>query len=174
MIWVVLAISVVLGASALVVLIGSRLPRNHLVSRKAHYNASPEDLWEVISDFGSQPGWRHDIRRVERLPDRGGRPVWQEIDKRGQALTMETEESNPPRRLVRRIADEHLSFGGRWIMDVGAFGEVTSLTVTEDGETYNPALRFISRFIIGQTSTIDGYLRALGKKLGADVTITPG
>ena len=174
MVWVLLALGLVIGVSALVLLIGSRLPQRHVVSRSAHFNVPPESLWETVADFGAQPSWRTDLRRVERLPDREGRPVWQEVDKRGQALTLETVESNPPRRLVRRIADEHLSFGGQWIIEIGEFGEVTALTVTEDGEVYNPVLRFISRFIIGQTSTIDGYLKALGKKLGVEVSITPG
>jgi hypothetical protein len=73
---------------------------------------------------------------------------------------------------VRRIADEGLAFGGSWTLEVAEYGEVTSLTVTEDGEIYNPVFRFVSRFITGQTATIDQYLRALGKKLGVEVTIT--
>ena len=174
MVWVVLALGLVIGVSALVLLVGSRLPQRHVVSRRAHFNVAAETLWEIVSDFRAQPSWRTDLRRVERLPDRAGRAVWQEVDKRGQALTLETVESNPPRRLVRRIADEHLSFGGQWITEIGEYGEVTALTVTEHGEIYNPVLRFMSRFIIGQTSTIDGYLKALGNKLGVEVSITPG
>ena len=57
-------------------------------------------------------------------------------------------------------------------MEIDNYGEVTSLTVTEDGEVQNPLFRFVSRFIMGQTATIDQYLRALGRKLGVDVTIT--
>ena len=172
MIWVLVAVGLVIGVSALVMLIGSMLPKEHVVSRRVHFNATPAALWEIVSDIGGHATWRADLRRVERLPDKEGNPVWQEIDKRGQALTLETVESAPPRRLVRRIADEHLSFGGRWIYELGEYGEVTSLTITEDGEIYNPVFRFISRFIMGQSGAIDGYLRSLGKKLGVDVTIT--
>ena len=171
-IWVLVAIAAIVAVSGLVVLIGSRLPQEHRVARRAHFNRPPEELWEIITDFAGQTSWRPELRRVERLPDRSGRQFWQETDKRGQALTMETVESVPPRRLVRRIADENLGFGGRWIIEIGEYGEVAALTVTEEGEIYNPVFRFVSRFIVGQTSTIDGFLRALGHKLGLDVTIT--
>ena len=172
MIWLLLALVLVIGVPALVVSIGSMLPKEHVVSRRVHFNETPEELWEIVSDVGGQASWRADLDRVERLPDKEGRPVWREIDKRGQALTLETIESAPPRRLVRRIAGEHLSFGGSWIYEIGEYGEVTALTITEAGEVHNPVFRLISRFITGQSGAIDGYLRSLGKKLGVDVTIT--
>ncbi len=172
MIWVFAAIVIIIGVSALITLIGSLLPAKHSVSRMAQYNRSPEDIWDVMTDFANQTGWRNDVLRVERLPDRNGRQLWQETDKRGQAMTLETVEATRPRRLVRRIADENQQFGGQWTYEVGDYGEVTSLTVTEDGEIYNPVFRFFSRVITGQTATIDQYLRALGSRLGVDVTIT--
>ena len=172
MLWVAGALVLIVGASVLVVVVGSMLPRKHSVSRMAHFNRPPSEIWEIVTDFAGQVSWRTDIRQAERLPSRGGRELWQETDRRGQALTLETMESVPPRRLVRRIADEDLGFGGSWIFEIAEFGEVTSLTITEDGEVYNPVFRFVTRFISGPTATIDGYLRALGEKLGLDVNIT--
>ena len=172
MIWVTVAIGAVIATSVFVAVVGSMLPKSHSVSRMAHFNKSQAEIWKVISDFAGQLSWRADLRRVERLPNREGREIWQETDNRGQALTMETVESTAPRRLVRRIADENLAFGGSWTMEIAEYGEVASLTITENGEIYNPVFRFVSRFITGQTSTIDEYLRALGRKLGVEVTIT--
>jgi hypothetical protein len=37
--------------------------------------------------------------------------------------------------------------------------------ITEDGEVYNPAFRFMSQFM-DQSATIRAYLRALAAKLG--------
>jgi hypothetical protein len=37
------------------------------------------------------------------------------------------------------------------------------LTITEEGEIYNPVFRFVSRFVIGYTATIDGYLARLAQ-----------
>ena len=173
MIWIVVAVAlVVVAVAVLVVSVGATLSKEHHASRMAHFNRSPQEVWEAISDFAEQAAWRSDLRRVKRLPDRNGRPVWEETDNRGQSLMMETVESRPPRRLVRRIANERLPFSGSWTMEIAEYGEVTSLTITEDGEVYNPVFRFVSRFIIGHAATIDKYLRDLGSKLGVDVTIT--
>ena len=52
----------------------------------------------------------------------------------------------------------------------GSGGSV--VTITEHGSVYNPVFRFVSRFIMGHTATIDGYLRALGRKFGNEPTPT--
>ncbi len=172
MVWIVAAVGILVVVVALVALVGSVLPKGHVVTRMAHFNRPPTEIWQVITDFAGQVSWRSDLRRVERLPNIEGREVWQETLGRGQSITFESMESVPRRRLVRRIADEHLPFGGTWTMEVAEYGEVSSLMITEDGEVKNPFFRFISRFIIGQTATIDGYLKALGEKLGVEVNIT--
>lgn len=47
----------------------------------------------------------------------------------------------------------------------------TLVRITEDGEVYNPFFRFMSRFVLGQTATLDAYLKAMGKAVGEDVQI---
>jgi len=79
-------------------------------------------------------------------------------------------ESIPPARLVTKIADK-LPYGGMWTYELAPDGPGTSLRITEDGEVYNPIFRFVSRFVMGHTATIDASLRDLGKKLGEDVKI---
>ena len=76
--------------------------------------------------------------------------------------------------MVRAIAADTESFSGGWAMDIGEFGEVTSLTITETGAIDNPFFRFLSRYILGHTASIDRYLTALGKKIGVDVEIMSG
>ena len=174
MFWLVLLVAVLAVLAMLVWVGGSRLPKSHSVTRMAYFNRSPVDIWQIMIDFSGQVSWRPDLRSVERLPPRNGRDVWRETDRRGQEMTLETVEATPHRRLVRRIAEEDLPFSGGWTMEMGEFGEVTSLTITEAGEIENPIFRFMSRYIIGHTSAIDRYLTALGKKLGVDVTITSG
>jgi hypothetical protein len=41
----------------------------------------------------------------------------------------------------------------------------SELRITEEGEVYNPIFRFVSRFIMGHTATIDSYLSAVRKRL---------
>jgi len=93
--------------------------------------------------------------------------MWRETDKHGQTISFEAVESVPPRRLVTKIADAKLPFGGTWVYEIVPAGDSCTLTITENGEVYNPLFRFMSRFIIGQTATIDRYLDALKAKLGS-------
>ncbi len=46
---------------------------------------------------------------------------------------------------------------------VGDIG--SELTIVEEGEVYSPLFRFVSKFIIGQASTVEKYLKALQVKL---------
>jgi hypothetical protein len=39
------------------------------------------------------------------------------------------------------------------------------LRITEDGEVYNPVFRFVSRFVMGHTATMDKYLADVGKAI---------
>jgi hypothetical protein len=69
--------------------------------------------------------------------------------------------------MVTRIADSKLPFGGTWAYEIVPASNSCTLTITEDGEVYNPLFRFVSRFVIGHTATLDGYLKALSTKLGS-------
>ncbi len=41
----------------------------------------------------------------------------------------------------------------------------STLTITEDGEVYNPIFRFMSRFVFGHEATMAAYLSAAEKRL---------
>jgi hypothetical protein len=42
----------------------------------------------------------------------------------------------------------------------------STLTVTERGEVYNPVFRFVSRFVMGHTATINSFLQAVQRATG--------
>jgi uncharacterized protein YndB with AHSA1/START domain len=168
-----IAILVVLGlaaAVAAVFAIGALLPVAHTARREARVAADPERVWAVITDFAAAPTWRDDVETVESVapsPRSGANaPAWKEIDRHGQAIVYENVEAVPARRLVRRIASE-LPFGGRWTIELVPDGAGTIVRVTEDGEVYAPLYRFVSRFVLGHTATIERYLAALTRKLTA-------
>ena len=67
---------------------------------------------------------------------------------------------------MTRIDSKSLPFGGTWTYEVQPEADGRSrLQITEDGEIYNPVFRFVSRFVIGQTRTINSYLEALRRQL---------
>src|SRR2546425_4713610 len=109
--WIVIVVAVLLGVPTLVTSVGSLLPKAHSASRRATFHQSPETLWRLLTDYAAMPSWRPDFRAIERLPDRDGHAVYQETDRHGRKLLLQTVEAVPPRRLVGRIADPTLPFG---------------------------------------------------------------
>ena len=162
---------IVVGAVVLLVVgavaIGALLPKRHLVTRTARFKANPEKLFALIA--GNQD-WRPDVKNCEMITD-GGKEFQRETSKRGETILYELEESRPPLAIQRRIASENLPYGGSWSFELEPGDGETRVRITEDGEVYNPFFRFVSRFVIGQTATLDAYLAAMGKAVGGNVQI---
>jgi uncharacterized protein YndB with AHSA1/START domain len=161
---------VIVSLIVLVVIIGALLPRDHVAVVSARIAATPDAVWDLITDVASHPSWRGDVQRVEVLPSTATGASWREHSKHG-ALTMVVDHADAPRRLTTRIADRNLPFGGQWEYEIEPDGTAASrVTITERGSVYNPVFRFVSRFIMGHTATIDTYLRAIGRKFGDEPT----
>ena len=173
--WLIFVVAGIIAMVGLVALIGAMLPRNHVATRSARYRRSPQEVWSAITTVVDFPIWRPGVKSIERLPDRDGHAMW--IEKGPQdAIPYEATEFSPPdasgkARLVGKIADPRLPYGGTWTYELAAAAGGAELRITERGEVYNPIFRFISRFVMGHTKTIDDYLEALGKKFGENVTI---
>jgi hypothetical protein len=161
-------VGITLGVIAVVVVaalvVGWVLPVRHRASRQATFRADPAAVWELITNVEAFPAWRGDVKAVERLPDRDGRPVWVEEGGNGR-ITYAVARAEPPSLLVVRIADVTLPFGGTWTYEIAPASGGSTLTITEDGEIYNPIFRVMSRFVFGYDSTMAAYLAAAEKRL---------
>lgn len=167
--WVLVVLAVVGGLVALVAIAGAMLPRDHVATMTATIPATPDKVWEALTDVAAYPTWRSDLERVEVLSTD---PLsWREHGKQG-SMTLAIETLEPPHRLVGRIQDQGMPFGGAWeyvvVADSADSGK-SLVTITERGWVSNPVFRFVSRYIMGHYATLDTYLRALGRKFGADV-----
>ena len=120
--------------------------------------------FRTITDVQAFPSWRSDVAAVQLLAT-SPRLRWTEQGPEG-SITFEVAEFSPPAKLVSRIADADLPFGGTWTYDLRGAGGETTLTITERGEVYNPVYRFVSRFVLGHRATIDRYLSDLERALG--------
>jgi hypothetical protein len=143
-----IALAGLVALIAMVVLIGYLLPKQHRASRKAIFHRPQEDVYAVIA----------------------GPTDWE--PRQSEKIAYDIVENRPPNRLVRRIANRDFPFGGSWTFEVIGTGDGTIVRITEDGEIYNPVFRFMSRFFLGYTRTLDDYLTALGRKLGEHTTPT--
>jgi hypothetical protein len=164
--WVGYVVAAVVGLVAVVAVIGVSLPQGHRASRSMTYAASPEVVFGVISDVAHYADWREGVTRIEMLPDEGGATMFREHGEQGPIL-YRVEVATPPTRMRTRIADTSLEFGGTWTYELGLTPTGgTMLTITEDGEVYNPIFRFMARYVFSPTATIEGYQRSLARKLG--------
>ena len=170
--WLLFAAAALVGLVALIALVGALLPAGHVAARRARYRQSAEALFATLTDFAAAPTWRKDVKRVELLPPREGRSAFREQASYGD-VTYEVDERTPPRRLVVRIADETLPYGGAWTYELAPDAGGTRVTITERGHVKNVIFRFLSRFVFSHHAMIDRTLRALGAHHGEAVTPEP-
>jgi hypothetical protein len=147
-----------------IALIGLLLPREHSASGERRIAAPPEAVFALIADPAGYPTWRPGVSSVEVLSTSPLR--FRERGSNGEILFEETERQSPA-RLVVRIADESLPFGGRWTYTVRPDGEGSILTIREDGFVKNPIFRFLARFVFGHTATLESCLDAAAKRFAA-------
>lgn len=117
---------------ALVAIVGTRLPVKHTASRTARIGVPPPALYPMIVE----------LARTSEVPVR-------------------FEREEPPSLLIARIADAKLPFGGTWTYRIAPAASGSDLTITEDGEVYNPFFRFMSRFVLGHHATMDQFIKKL-------------
>ncbi len=159
------AVAVLILFAAAVWIVGLLLPVRHVSARSAVYRQPPDAVWALISVPQAYPAWRKDVRTVEMLPPVEGRLQWREVGGE-RPLTFEVVTMEVPRRLVTRIADTGLPFGGGWTFSLVPDGNGCRLSIRENGEIYNPVFRFVARFFIGYHRTLEAYLKAVGAKFG--------
>jgi len=157
----------VLVLAGVMALIGSLLPKAHVASRSILLRRSPPDVYAVVRDFGSAPKWRADVKRMEVEASPGGPIYFREEGKHG-TVNYELVEDVPAQRMVTRIRDTDLGYSGQWTYSFTPENGGTRMTIREDGEVSNVLFRFMSRYIFGQTSTIDAYLMSLARHFGEE------
>ena len=153
----------------LMALIGLFVSREHRATSTVVLRQPADSIWKVVRELGSGAAWWPAIKSVERLPDRGGHEVWRQ-KMSGFDVPIIVLESTPPRRLVTQIDPQaRVAFGGTWTYELTPDSNGTRVSVTEAGWIGNPVFRFMSRFLFGYYGSLDGYLKALGKRFGETV-----
>jgi hypothetical protein len=130
-------IGAVVGALLVVILvatgIGTMLSVKHVASRTETFDVPPQRLWDLA------------IAQFQKANDGNYAIV----------------EQSSPHRFITAIVKKDLPFGGTWTYDFVPAGTGTTLTITERGEVYNPFFRFVSRYVMGHTKSIDEFMAAL-------------
>ena len=168
--WVLIALGGLVGLVALMALVGAFSPRDHRATSSVMLRQPPDSVWKVVRDLGGITAWWPEMKEAVRLPDKDGHEAWRQKVS-GFDMPLVVLESEPPRRLVTRIdSPAGAAFGGTWTYELTPDSGGTRISVTEAGWIANPIFRFMSRFLFGYYGSLDGYLKALGKRYGETVT----
>jgi uncharacterized protein YndB with AHSA1/START domain len=162
-----IAILTILVLLAVVLGIGWSLPVQHQATCSTQVPMAPAELFARLTDVRGYPRWRTGVSSVEvvRGPDTATGLRFREHSSDG-AILFEVIERQPPTRLVTRIADRSLPFGGSWTFQLSATTGGTDLSIIENGEIYNPVFRFAARFVLGHTATVEQFLRDVQRMSG--------
>lgn len=145
--WILIVSAVILTAVIAIWLIGRSLPVSHTVTVDRAIDDAPERVWSRIRNVESWPEWRNDVTSVERRSDE----TIEVVDGNGSVRYSVDEPSE--RTLITTISSENLPWGGRWIWTVVPEGTGSRVTITEEGEVYNPIFRFLSRYVFGHETS---------------------
>jgi uncharacterized protein YndB with AHSA1/START domain len=159
---------IVLGSLVALVLIvaglGYLLPVAHTATVERPYAASVNHLFAAVATPSDYPRWRRGVTNVEMLQAQQGKPTFREMGSNGP-MTFAFDELVPDRRIVSRIADTNLAFGGSWTYEFSPTETGSTLRITENGEVYNPVFRFMARFIFGHDRTMRQFHEDLGRRV---------
>jgi hypothetical protein len=163
---VIVVIASIVALVLIVAGVGSLLPVAHSATRERAFGVGVHELFAAVSTPADYPQWRRGLKSVDVLPPHEGKLSFREMGSDGP-LTFVIDEIIPDRRIVSRIADTQLAFGGTWTYEFGATPQGSTLRITENGEVYNPVFRFLSRFVFGHEATMNQFLEDLDRRIAS-------
>jgi hypothetical protein len=162
------------GVPALVILallvLGLLQPVRHSITRSIRLKQSPETVFAAIDGFETMSN-SSTVLKVERLPDRDGKPVALVTLKWGHLRMVMTQlERRPPSRMVVRMTREEGRELGTWTYQITRENDGCRLALTEEGEMKNPFFRAIGR-MRGLDANLKQSLAELAGKFGQTAEI---
>jgi hypothetical protein len=127
------AAGIIAFAVAVPTAVGVLLPVEHVAARSDWFPLPPERVWTLaLAQFEAQNDGTYAIV-----------------------------ESDEPRRFVTELAPGKEPFDGTWTYEFVPEGSGTVLRITERGRVHPPFFRFVARFVIGHTRSLDAFLEGL-------------
>lgn len=165
--WLLIAAGVVLSILVLLAGLGLSMPNVHAVQAAADYRTGIDEVYATLTDVEGWPEWHPSVEHLTPLDeDADGRPGWR-VEGPDGSMTVRLAGREPPTRFTT-LADGGM-FVGRWTYHLEPITGGTRLTVTEEARIDNPVIRGFTVFL-SQSGTIERMLRALGTRLGEQVT----
>ncbi|NBC82216.1 MAG: polyketide cyclase [Bacteroidetes bacterium] len=142
---------------------GMALPEKHSVTVTDTIQAPGNEVYKRVRNVSEYDLWRKNLREVKVFSPND----WFEVHADADTILYRMTILEEKKKLLTTIESDHLPFGGHWIFEFTTPDmESTILTITENGEVYNPIYRFVSRFITGYDASIKEYLISLKRSFG--------
>ncbi|MYB34803.1 MAG: SRPBCC family protein [Gammaproteobacteria bacterium] len=138
-----LTLMIVVVLIGLVALSALLIPATTRTTVEIRFDAPINAVWEVYTDFASQPNWRSDVVSVEISEDQQS---WAEtLEKSKMTIRFQLVEKSPPDRLVLKSAVDG-RFEGRYVAEFRQEGDETIGTFTEEATTFGVVSK-VMRFL---------------------------
>jgi hypothetical protein len=144
----------------LMVFIGRSLPEKHIASQAKSFASSPEEVWNVVTNVAEWKSWRKGVKEVSMT----GMDTFIERSSNGD-VEYRISNSVPGVSHTTTIVTKDLPYGGAWNYVFEKEGTGCKLTITENGEVYNPFFRFMSKYIFGHDGTLKAYMSDLEARI---------
>lgn len=151
---------VLVGIVILMAIIGRMLPVKHTASASMFFESSPDNVWNVVTNVSEWKAWRKDVKEAAMT----GPSTFKEKGGQGE-IDYEITGSVPGVSFVTTIITKDLPYGGEWKYLFEKEGSGCKVTITENGEVYNPLFRFLSKYVFGHDGTMKGFLKELKTRI---------
>ena len=172
--WILLIAGIFVLVILAVLVLGLFQPEKHSVTRSIHLNQKADAVFAVLDNAADWPSWSSSVAKVERLPDRDGKPAMRcHFKWGGMQMIMTQLEHTPPTRLVIGMSKDGGPAFGTWTYQVVDDAGGCRVALTEDGDIKNPFFRVMAR-MRGLDANITQTLNDLAKKFGETADIHTG
>lgn len=158
--WVLITVVALVAISAGAYITGLALPRAHVAVLEGVVARPVGEIAAAIRDVQAYPTWRVGVA-IENLAVTGDGTTYVEVAE-GERIAYRLTEPTRDQRFVAAITDPNLPFGGAWTITLTAEGAGVRVRIEERGEIRDPVYRLFAHFVFGYTSSLRGYLVALG------------
>jgi len=151
LIWTVAA--VVAGLAIVTLLL---MPATARTTVEIRFDAPIRAVWEVYTDFESQPNWRSDVARMEMADDKQS---WaEELKASNMTIRFRVLEETPPGKFVLQTGADG-NFEGRYVAEFREENGGTVGTFTEESTALGLVPKVMRRLFFNQRKFIEEYAR---------------
>lgn len=148
---VILAIAIAAGLAVATVIL---LPATTSTTVEISFDSPVQAVWEVYTDFESQPNWRSDVAKVEINSDK---TAWTETLKTsGMIVRFQILEKTPPSKLVLKTGADGY-FEGRYVAEFKQQQGGTTGIFTEEATALGIVPKVLGRLFFNQRKFIEEY-----------------